>query len=851
MISKVLEGHPLSITNGVQDTLGAATKWSNVRRVSTQYTTLATDVTPADIAKGLRRAINKCFKIGKLEQSHIAKGHRTFKLSLHFQVVTDVMDLDESIERRPALIKLLNSQIDPLQRTPLMIACWCNNRRWFEQLLSRDARVVKQDVNGWTALHHAARSLNLPFVKELIDKSLRDGMRDVAVPQGRGRDRSGRRDYSRRIKIMAEILTGFIEAENKSQQTAREVATQTKAELQSSMVAAKLNRRKDLDEIAKIGDRVKKAYAIEAFLLEQGAADHFGRRRRSCCRRLWLVPILGWQALIFVPTMVALLMALPSVRQVPVYCGNLAHIDSGYMLVGVSVWVAVLGLAPLVPFIDRLQQNAAMAAGCVLLILQACVSYRVLTEERGWAKMPRCMTPPFTRGVDARSVVLVAIVGLEGLQQSAFAYVTPLTNEIAAVPIYYPYIFGIVVMVALVYSVLIFTLTLSLAATRSAWMRARVPPLAADTGYRLPFESIVVPLMNELAYTVVVVVLLWMLDCNEPSEEDLGAGSAAGSSPGSNTGITFFKSNADDLLSKDTFLRVHPAMQCWVGVHRWWAALAVGLAVTWQLQTGMFGIWLAEPRVSYGNPCLMVLPPFDAFARLVKLCMAVAAAAFSEHGLAMAVVALCGNLALSLAAGCVVAPFQHRWLNRLRVAMYVGGVVTALSAIAEHVCTDGQLRTGMEDMEGMEGSDAGGGGGGGGGGGSHCLYWPRGGLTTVWVFGAATLLEFIRRCAQSPRALSPSPSPSPAATVCLQTRAPPPCVECRRLFPFPGTGRSAGAMRTAESKLCRLLSCTRPALAVCVAAAVVRGRPSTSATARRKRAARPRLNRTGQRMQRG
>jgi ankyrin repeat protein len=166
-IAKVLEGHPVTITNALQDTLGAAIEWRNVRRPDA----VAEGLSHFMVMKGLRRAIDRLRKVGAAEQVRVRDGKRTFKTSLHFQVMMNQLDFDDAIERRPALIKQLDSQIDPLQRTPLILAVANRTQRWSDGLLSHGAKVAAKDVRGWSALHYASREYNLGLAERLVEKA--------------------------------------------------------------------------------------------------------------------------------------------------------------------------------------------------------------------------------------------------------------------------------------------------------------------------------------------------------------------------------------------------------------------------------------------------------------------------------------------------------------------------------------------------------------------------------------------------------------------------------------------------------------------------------------------------------
>ena len=407
---------------------------------------------------------------------------------------------------------------------------------------------------------------------------------------------------------MSEILSNFIEAEEKTQLTAREIATQTREELevQLRVAKAKIGKAKaDIEDIAAIGARLTKAGDIEAFLLEQGAAGKSKRARLNCTRRLLLGPLLAWHIMLFVPSLLAMLLSLPSLRQLPVFFGHVGDLDLNFLLGAAGLWLAMVAIVPVVfPLVPRLQLHAALVVGAVLLALQLAVSTRIWTEDRRWStSLPRCTTAPFARGVDARSLVLVTVVILEGLLQSAFAYVPVVSAALAAAGnVYFPWVFLSAAVVPSVYAVLLATLTLSLAATRSQWIRKRAPPLAADTGYHLPLESLMLPLLNDFGYLVVLLPLLWMLDCNVPtasgqdSSENTTAASGGGDGGGGGVGGVVYTTNAAEVGAASSYLGVHPTTECWVGQHHWLAAVAAALAVVWQLQTGLFATWLAEPR---------------------------------------------------------------------------------------------------------------------------------------------------------------------------------------------------------------------------------------------------------------
>ena len=88
-----------------------------------------------DVVKQVVTARNDLERNAKAEVRALEAGKRSYKLSLHFHVTTDVLGAAHAFLKRPALLKQVTSQIDPLQRTPLHVAAQLGKVDWIRVLI--------------------------------------------------------------------------------------------------------------------------------------------------------------------------------------------------------------------------------------------------------------------------------------------------------------------------------------------------------------------------------------------------------------------------------------------------------------------------------------------------------------------------------------------------------------------------------------------------------------------------------------------------------------------------------------------------------------------------------------------
>ena len=110
---------------------------------------------------------NNLLRHAEAEVSAVLSGKRAYKLSLHFHVITDVIGAAHAFFKRPALLKQICSQMDPLQRTPLHVAAHLGKLDWVRVLIEaapskheRKRMLDASDKTGRSALHMAVESGN-------------------------------------------------------------------------------------------------------------------------------------------------------------------------------------------------------------------------------------------------------------------------------------------------------------------------------------------------------------------------------------------------------------------------------------------------------------------------------------------------------------------------------------------------------------------------------------------------------------------------------------------------------------------------------------------------------------------
>eukprot|EP01043_Picozoa_sp_COSAG02_P086784 COSAG02_NODE_24180_length_695_cov_1.904362_1_plen_193_part_10 len=172
-------------------------------------------------------------------------------MTIHAQCLLNTISTTEAFARRPGLIKQIDSQIDPLQRTPLIVALSQGNLRWFEQLLEKGADVQPQDTRGWTALHHAVEKNNIAAAKQIMERVAATGL-DVRA---------------------------YVNVEGKCQETAYELAIQALENAQETYEDAKWDAKTDDMQLAGQRRKVENAQELVDLLVCNGASDAVVRQR--------------------------------------------------------------------------------------------------------------------------------------------------------------------------------------------------------------------------------------------------------------------------------------------------------------------------------------------------------------------------------------------------------------------------------------------------------------------------------------------------------------------------------------------------------------------------------------------
>ena len=578
-----------------------------------------------------------------------------------------------------------------------MIAAQKKNDRWFNELLDKGAGVLQCDSAGWTVLHHAVAKNNATAAQRTIDHAGKMGL-DVAA---------------------------FVDCESKHQETAYELAWKALKAAEEHYEDAKWDAEGDEVKLASRRRQMDKAQELCDALLSNGASDISARRNRRCRRIACYSVRLPVALLQTVVACLALLCVSPSLNEIPI---ALAHASSDHRAAynaAAAVVAFVICFAAVLPVF---QSNVATSFFLSIVVcVQVAVVNRVFKEPRyeRRERNERTTTPIFAYGADRRSVLLLLVIIMQGLQQSALAFVSPISwqggmdivlqacllstdaaralidecvdvdtcamvlapsgnmtceeefcpscrnahlcdamcglcDDSLVLTNWFEYTFAAIATFVVATFVVMATVALSLAVVRKPSLRDQLPPLRADSGYRLPNEPLLTAYLNQGLWLPVIFNLLRTVGCI-PAQE--GSGSLG---PNDTT---------------EQWLQAQPTRGCWVGSHAWMASFAMVLLWLYVCICAVFARFLCEPRVKYGTVGLHFCERFDAVAQLVKLVMAAAAVFFVQHAHVTTALMCIGNGALVLLSSKLYPAFTHEWLARCTVAVYAAAFAASLVAL--------------------------------------------------------------------------------------------------------------------------------------------------------------------------
>ena len=398
VVPSLLDGEPPWVKAAVQATLGKSFGWkppataAEAAKIVVAFATSGTEVEQAKAAETtetsggfkaeylrsaeavigvIGAAAARLKKEGARERRRVRSGRMAYTMTLHYQVLLNTIDLDEAFKRRPGLRRQINSQIDPLQRTPLIIAFSNSNNRWFEALLDKGAEVHHADREGRTVLHYAVQCKDLAAVKRVLAHAAECGL-DVG---------------------------SFVRMETKAGTTAYTVAVANLAAAEDEHRAAKwapeLGENTGPSRLAKIvvrRRRMEQADELLELLLASGAEPGHVTKRRAIRRRLCCVCAATPLAMVYsFVGCLTLLLASPSLNEIPF---ALPHAKADHRLVFLFSAAVIGGLSVCVLVLPPLlgahgepskAQSVVMSVVGVWVLLQLVAAVRAFREPR-WAR---------------------------------------------------------------------------------------------------------------------------------------------------------------------------------------------------------------------------------------------------------------------------------------------------------------------------------------------------------------------------------------------------------------------------------------------------------------------------------
>ena len=715
-IATRLDGQPVWVNRIIDSTVGSHLGWDQ------------DDLWIADtdaVVRALRTGISRLRKAAQREDARIRTGSKTYRMTIHETVLLNTVKLPEAFKRRPGLIKQIDSQIDPFQRTPLIVAVSQGNVRWFEQLLERGADIRPQDGRGWTVLHHAVAKDNLSAAKQIMDHAAAAGLH----------------------------VKAYVDMEGKFQETAYELAMQALDDAREIYEDTKWDPKANEVQVAEKRQKLEHAQEFVDLLYVHGASDALGRLRVRHRRQLFCCAAAPLALLHAAAGSLALLVVSPSLNEIPI---ALPHSHKDYR----NAFMAAAGfltfmflLAVLSPIVESNVPTIMFVA--IIILLQVGVSSRVLREETYNRQLVRTTTPIFSNGIDPQSVLLLVLILIQVLQQSAWGFVSAFAWEGGAVFVFQAALLStdalrdataacvdfplckslvdtgnatcdvefcplcrnagicdaicgfcrdswlldnwfalacsLVALIVLLNFSAFSTLALSLASVRSKALQDKLPAIRADNDYRLPMEHVTVPYLVQCASPIVVYNLLRMATCVAPSDS------------------TSNQMLVNMTRDSSAVLHASPPTQCWDGWRAMLAPFAMVVLLIWQVICSVFARFLCQPRVPYGTVGLHFAERFDACGGVIKLIMAAVAAFCVTMPVVTTTSAVLGNGVL-LAMAHTHPPFAHEWLDNVTKAGYVAAI--AASTVATFAATVCDV-----DQDG----------------GSTCGHYPEILLVVIWI----------------------------------------------------------------------------------------------------------------------
>lgn len=787
----LLDGEPPWVKQAVESTIGNAFGWSKFDSA------WLADVDA--VADAVYAAVSRVKKLGARENARVTAGSQAYTMTLHAQILLDTMDLDEAFKRRPGLLNQLDSQIDPMQRTPLMIAAESENMRWFTALLSKGCDARKTDHTGQTALHYVVKCGKLALTRQLLDHATEHNYDLVSFV-----------DTESKVHITARMLAEHNLVKAEAEHVACRIASRFHRQAGDTSHAIVAQQQTNITVHRKREEQARKLLKL---LSDAGAATPSLRRRRYCLRRLSCVAVSIPALLHTVVGCIALLMVSPSLSEIPF---ALSHVFSDHAVAYCTAFGVILVLcawAVFTPFISSASAagSSALCFACTVAALLAVIAIRAL-YERTWRTryLQRLTVPPLYDGFEFSSAILVFLFPVLGMQQAALAFVgagstlpwqgsidvalqgtlfsvdgarmraaamcvdLPTCGTLIArgnlscdfdfctgcrnahtcdtrcgfcrplLPAWFEQMaLPSVAVICVVGFGLFATLALSLVAVRRPGFQRVLPPLRADNGFRLPAERLLMPWIIQGSFVPVSYNLLRLLKCSDVPTMLETTDAALQQNVGGGS-VASGDATLQPLDSADVshVLTAMPSQECWSGAHTVAAPAAMVILLMWVVLTSIFARFVCVPRVVYGVPCLQFCEQFDAVSAAIKFAMVIASVFGEGLELVPAAAATAGNAALAAIAAFWLPPFPHLWLSRLMAVVYGAAFWASGTAVAsELLCsTATELRRHDAIVHGQRQAT----------GGladtsevNDCWYWPQVTVCCGWVALAGVMAQLI------------------------------------------------------------------------------------------------------------
>eukprot|EP01048_Picozoa_sp_COSAG05_P011513 COSAG05_NODE_1087_length_5921_cov_15.803332_1_plen_1334_part_10 len=550
------------------------------------------------------------------------------------------LGFEAGIDARPGLAQELDSEVDPLARTPLIYACDMGSMQWITDLLKCGANISAVDADGWTVVHAAAFNGRLDILNHILPLAKKAGL-NINAPGKDGRTpldlaKNGRYQPD---PAVATLLRDF-GASAPSKKKARKEASKRRCTLCLRLPLA----------------AVHAAFAI-AVLLWQSVSLYevvwqihhvdLSPFRRSSRGMYW--------------------------PRVPLFCAMLACYMGGIPWIMSKMPSPILSQLGSVPVMAALLGSQLVAVVRALHFDPGAVGCRRIPATASSWRSRRELMALVLEFLQHISVSFAAEVYWNpDSQVDAASQLTSLTARrwLGEPPLPGLIVFGVAVFLAFLWLCLAGYLALSVRVIFDEPLRAQLPALRADQGKSPVAEGPMPLLLGTTAYMAVVAGLLRQLHC---APADIPIESLRIASPDTSVLPMLW----DDAPTVQTV--------CWTSaLHVFRAELAMVILLFYQLTTCTLAPFFSQSRepterlLGDGKgPGLTVQPGirrsfrFDAVARLVKLVLAIVATyGRAQSSLVLAVSLGCNGLLAILAHTSWCRPTNHAFLNVLWSGCY-------------------------------------------------------------------------------------------------------------------------------------------------------------------------------------